>query len=74
MDTKKKLIENLIPHNLPTIGQEEEDAVLRVLRSKQLSQGDEVELFENEFCDYLGLPHGSAKLPYPTELLHYLWR
>ena len=37
----------MIPHNLPTIGQEEEDAVLRVLRSKQLSQGSEVELFEN---------------------------
>jgi len=50
----------LIPHNLPTIGQEEEDAALRVLRSKQLSQDAEVELFENEFCDYLGLSRGSA--------------
>ena len=51
---------NMIPHNLPTIGIEEEDAALRVIRSKQLSQDKEVELFENEFCDYLGLPHGSA--------------
>jgi len=51
---------NMIPHNLPTIGIEEEVAALRVLRSKQLSQDQEVELFENEFCDYLGLPHGSA--------------
>ena len=50
----------MIPHNLPTIGIEEEDAALRVIRSKQLSQDKEVELFENEFCDYLGLPHGSA--------------
>ena len=50
----------MIPHNLPTIGNEEEVAALRVLRSKQLSQNIEVELFENEFCDYLGLPHGSA--------------
>ena len=50
----------MIPHNLPTIGIEEEDAALRVIRSKQLSQDKEVELFENEFCDYLGLPHGYA--------------
>ena len=50
----------MIPHNLPTIGKEEEDAALRVLRSKQLSQDAEVELFENEFCDYLGLSRGSA--------------
>ena len=50
----------LIPHNLPTIGIEEEEAALRVLRSKQISQDKEVELFENEFCDYMGLPHDSA--------------
>ena len=54
------MIKDLIPHNLPTIGKEEEDAALRVLRSKQLSQDAEVELFENEFCDYLGLSRGSA--------------
>ena len=39
----------MIPHNLPTIGIEEEDAALRVIRSKQLSQDKEVKLFENEF-------------------------
>ena len=50
----------MIPHNLPTIGVEEEKAALRVLRSKQLAQDKEVESFENEFCDYIGLPHGSA--------------
>ena len=50
----------MIPHNLPTIGVEEEEATLRVLRSKQLAQDKEVESFENEFCDYIGLPHGSA--------------
>ena len=37
----------LIPHNKPTLGREEEEAALRVLRSDQLSQGSEVELFEN---------------------------
>ena len=50
----------MIPHNLPTIGVEEEEAALRVLRSKQLAQDKEVESFENEFCEYIGGPHGSA--------------
>ena len=35
----------LIPHNKPTLGKEEEEAVLRVIRSNQLSQEKEVELF-----------------------------
>ena len=50
----------MIPHNKHTIGIEEELAVLRVLRSGQLSQGPEVEEFENEFCRFVGLPNGHA--------------
>ena len=50
----------MIPHNKPTIGIEEELAALRVLRSGLLSQGSEVESFENEFCDFIGLPKGHA--------------
>lgn len=50
----------MIPHNKPTIGVEEELAALRVLRSGQLSQGPEVESFENEFCRFVGLPKGHA--------------
>ena len=50
----------MIPHNRPTLGIEEETASLRVLRKGWLSQGEEVEKFENEFCDYLGLPNGHA--------------
>ena len=50
----------IIPHNLPTIGIEEKNAALRVLNSNQLSQDVEVKLFENEFCDYLRIPHNSA--------------
>lgn len=34
--------------------------VLQVLQSGWLAQGNAVERFENEFCDFLGLPHGSA--------------
>ena len=50
----------MIPHNKPTIGIEEELAALRVLRSGLLSQGSEIESFENEFCDFIGLPKGHA--------------
>tara|TARA_B100000029_G_scaffold297820_1_gene290998 strand:- start:5923 stop:6930 length:1008 start_codon:yes stop_codon:yes gene_type:complete len=50
----------MIPHNRPTIGKEEEDAALRVLQSGWLAEGEEVKNFENEFCDFLGLPHGHA--------------
>ena len=50
----------MIPHNRPTLGKEEEDAAIRVLREGWLAQGEEVKKFENEFCDYLGLPHGHA--------------
>ena len=50
----------MIPHNKPTIGVEEEEAVIRVLRSRCLVEGNEIEEFENEFCDFLGLPRGRA--------------
>ena len=50
----------MIPHNKPTLGVEEEEAALRVIRSGYLAEGIEVESFENEFCRYLGLPEGHA--------------
>lgn len=50
----------MIPHNKPTLGIEEENAALRVLRSGWLSKGSEVKSFENEFCDVIGLPKGHA--------------
>ena len=50
----------MIPHNKPTLGKEEEDAALRVIRSNQLSQDNEVESFENEFCKFIGLPNEHA--------------
>jgi len=50
----------LIPHNRPTLGVEEEEAALRVLRSGWLTQGEEVKKFENEFCKFLGLPENHA--------------
>lgn len=49
-----------IQHNKPTIGYEEENTVIKVLRSGWLAQGKEVEEFENEFCNFMGLPKGHA--------------
>lgn len=50
----------MILHNRPSLGLEEEGAALRVLRSGWLAQGDEVALFEREFCQFLGVPAGHA--------------
>jgi perosamine synthetase len=50
----------MIPHNSPSLGPEEEQAALRVLRSGWLAQGEEVAAFEREFCAFLGLPEGHA--------------
>lgn len=50
----------MIPHNRPTLGKEEEEAALRVIRSGQLSQDREVRAFEDEFCDFMDLPRGHA--------------
>ena len=50
----------MIPHNKPTLGREEEEAVLRVIRSGQLAQDKEVGLFEDEFCKFMNLPSGHA--------------
>ena len=50
----------MIPHNRPTLGLEEEQAALRIIRSGQLSNGEEVRKFESDFCKFLGLPDGHA--------------
>jgi perosamine synthetase len=50
----------MIVHNRPTLGKEEEIAAIRVIQSGQISQGPEVESFENEFCEFLGIPKGHA--------------
>jgi perosamine synthetase len=49
-----------IPHNRPTLGEVEEKMAIDVIRSGWLAQGSAVEKFENELCNFLGLPSGSA--------------
>ncbi|MFA5891134.1 MAG: DegT/DnrJ/EryC1/StrS family aminotransferase [Actinomycetota bacterium] len=50
----------MIPISRPQIGPEDEEAVLRVLRSGRLAQGPEVEAFEGEFAALCGVPHAVA--------------
>ena len=44
----------MIEHSKPSIGKEEEEAALRVLRTKFLAEGDEVRKFEAEVCACIG--------------------
>jgi dTDP-4-amino-4,6-dideoxygalactose transaminase len=50
----------MIPLSDIDFGPEEEEAVLRVLRSKWLSMGEETQAFEREFADYLDVKHAIA--------------
>lgn len=50
----------MIPISRPEIGREEEEAVLRVLRSGRLAQGPEVAAFEEEFAELCRAPHAVA--------------
>lgn len=50
----------MIPVSRPQIGPEDEEAVLRVLRSGRLAQGPEVDAFEAEFALLCGTPHAVA--------------
>lgn len=49
-----------IPLSDLNYGEEEEQAVQRVLRSKWLSMGPEVEAFEREFAEFVGVKHALA--------------
>lgn len=44
----------MIPNSRQNISQEDIDEVVRVLKSSHLTQGKEVELFEEAICDYIG--------------------
>jgi len=50
----------MIPIAKPLIEEEEINAVIEVLKSGMLAHGKEVEAFEREFADYLGIKHSIA--------------
>jgi perosamine synthetase len=49
-----------IPIVRPVIGDEEIEAVIRVLKSGMLAQGEEVKRFEEEFAEYIGVDYAVA--------------
>jgi perosamine synthetase len=46
-----------IPIAKPVLGEEEIEAVVRVLKSGRLTRGEETRLFEKEFAEYVGCKH-----------------
>ncbi len=50
----------MIPIAVPLLGQEEKQAILRVIDSGQLAQGAQVEAFEAAFADFCGANHAIA--------------
>ncbi|WP_406661226.1 DegT/DnrJ/EryC1/StrS family aminotransferase [Methanolobus sp. ZRKC3] len=44
-----------IPHNKPTIGKEEIEAVINSLSSLELTVGTRIQEFENKFSEYMGI-------------------
>ncbi|MDC0198385.1 DegT/DnrJ/EryC1/StrS aminotransferase family protein [Candidatus Thioglobus sp.] len=65
----------MIEHNKITLGKQEQQAVSKVLDSGYIAQGKEVEKFENEFSDFLGLPeqHAVALSSGTSALFMSLW-
>jgi dTDP-4-amino-4,6-dideoxygalactose transaminase len=53
-------VDSFVPFSRPTIGKEEEDAVLAVLRSGWLTTGEVAARFEAEFAAYVGARHALA--------------
>jgi dTDP-4-amino-4,6-dideoxygalactose transaminase len=51
---------DFLPFARPSIGQEEEEAVLRIMRSGWLTTGSEALAFEKEFAAYVGAPFASG--------------
>ena len=52
--------DGFIPFHRPSIGQEEVDAVRRVLASRWLTTGPAAQQFEREFAEYIGCKHALA--------------
>ncbi|MFP4364489.1 MAG: DegT/DnrJ/EryC1/StrS family aminotransferase [Spirochaetia bacterium] len=51
---------SFIPFAKPSLGEQEEDAVLRVMRSGWLTTGKEASCFEKEFAEYVQTKHALA--------------
>jgi perosamine synthetase len=56
----QQVAQEVVPLAQPVLGEQEEQAVLEVLRSGQLSLGPRVGEFEQAFAAYVGAPYASA--------------
>jgi perosamine synthetase len=56
----QQVAQEIVPLARPVLGEEEERAVIDVLRSGQLSLGPRVEQFERAFAAHVGAAHASA--------------
>jgi dTDP-4-amino-4,6-dideoxygalactose transaminase len=61
---------DFIPPAKPLIGEDEIDAVTRVMRSGMIAQGPEVRAFESEFSQHFGLGRGCVAVNSGTSGLH----
>ncbi|MDN5726504.1 MAG: DegT/DnrJ/EryC1/StrS family aminotransferase [Propionibacteriales bacterium] len=61
---------DFIPPAKPLIGEEEIEAVTRVMRSGMIAQGPEVKAFEEEFSNHFGLGRGCVAVNSGTSGLH----
>lgn len=61
---------DFIPPAKPLIGEEEIEAVTRVMRSGMVAQGPEVKAFETEFAEHFGLGRGCVAVNSGTSGLH----
>lgn len=50
----------MIPHNRPTLSQQDSDAMAKVIASGYVAQGKQVAAFERQMADYVGLKSGCA--------------
>jgi perosamine synthetase len=50
----------VIPIARPQVGEEERELVWATMRSGQLAQGSQVKAFEEQFAEYVGVPHAVA--------------
>ena len=66
----KHLVTDFIPPAKPIIGDEEREAVDRVLRSGMIAQGPEVKAFEEEFAEHFGLGRACVAVNSGTSGLH----
>lgn len=63
-------VNEFIPPAKPLIGDEEREAVDRVMRSGMIAQGPEVAAFEREFADHFGLGRACVAVNSGTSGLH----